>query len=139
MFKKRLRLVFLKNYVMLYVRLMCVALPPGGLLSSQTAGRYSSTLMPSTFTQMHGRTPSVSYLPKFDMRKLSTDSERFVNASNTGTAAIILITFYEQCWWFLQAIMCGFLITGFTWFIIYKDSRIPGINPPTPFSPFRQR
>jgi len=116
---------------------MCVALPPGGLLSSQTGGRYST----STFTQMHGRTPSVSYLPKFDMRKLSADSERFANASNgyAGAAAVILVTFYEQCRWFLQAIICGFLITSFTWFIIYKDSRIPGVNPPTPFSPSRQR
>jgi len=116
---------------------MCVALPPGGLLS-QTGGRYS---VPSTFTQMYGRIPSVSHLPKFDVRKLSADSERFVNASNgyAGTAAVILFTFYEQCWWFLQAIICGLLITSFTWFIVYKDSSIPGIDPPTPFSPSRQR
>ncbi|OAD54423.1 hypothetical protein WN48_07787 [Eufriesea mexicana] len=28
---------------------------------------------------------------------------------------------------------------GFTWFIIYKDSSIPGINPPSPISLSKQR
>ncbi|KOC66670.1 hypothetical protein WH47_00879 [Habropoda laboriosa] len=28
---------------------------------------------------------------------------------------------------------------GYTWFIIYKDSSVPGINPPSPFNPSKQR
>lgn len=53
--------------------------------------------------------------------------------------ADMLIAFYGRFWWLLKATMSGLVITGFTWFILYKDSSIPGVNPPSPFSPSKQR
>lgn len=31
--------------------------------------------------------------------------------------------------------LCGFMMTIFTWFMMYLDSSVPGVKPPTPFSP----
>ncbi|EZA52421.1 hypothetical protein X777_08564 [Ooceraea biroi] len=114
---------------------LCVSY--GSPLSS--GNRYS---IPSTFTQMYDRIPSVSGLPKLDVRRLTLlGSERFVNVGNeyAGAAANALLTFYQQYSWLLEATVCGLLVTSFTWFIIYKDSNVPGINPPYPFSPPRRR
>uniref|UniRef100_A0A182MI23 Uncharacterized protein n=1 Tax=Anopheles culicifacies TaxID=139723 RepID=A0A182MI23_9DIPT len=33
----------------------------------------------------------------------------------------------------------GLLLSSFTWYIIYLDSSIPGVNPPTPFSASKKR
>ncbi|XP_078035394.1 uncharacterized protein LOC144469243 isoform X2 [Augochlora pura] len=41
--------------------------------------------------------------------------------------------------WLIKAAISGLIMMGFTWFIIYKDSSIPGINPPSPFSPSKQK
>ncbi|XP_033328052.1 ADP-ribosylation factor-like protein 6-interacting protein 6 isoform X2 [Megalopta genalis] len=41
--------------------------------------------------------------------------------------------------WLIKAAISGLIMMGFTWFIIYHDSSIPGINPPSPFSPSKQR
>lgn len=89
---------------------------------------------------MYETIPSVSILPKFDVKQLP-DSGRLLNASNqyAEAAADVLITFYEKYGWLLKAMMSGLVITGFTWFILYKDSSIPGVNPPSPFSPSKQR
>lgn len=112
------------------------ALPLGKPLSWQIGDRYA---LP-TFTQMYETIPSVSILPKFDVKQLP-DSGRLLNASNqyAEAAADVLITFYEKYGWLLKAMMSGLVITGFTWFILYKDSSIPGVNPPSPFSPSKQR
>ncbi|XP_018357779.1 PREDICTED: uncharacterized protein LOC108757742 isoform X2 [Trachymyrmex cornetzi] len=83
----------------------------GKLLSWQAGDRYS---LPSVaFTQMY-----------VTIRRAIAD---------------ILIAFYSRFGWLLKATMSGLVITGFTWFILYKDSSIPGINPPSPFSPSKQR
>lgn len=35
----------------------------------------------------------------------------------------------------LLPLFCGLLMTVFTWIMIYLDSSVPGVKPPTPFSP----
>uniref|UniRef100_A0A182W2E8 ADP-ribosylation factor-like protein 6-interacting protein 6 n=1 Tax=Anopheles minimus TaxID=112268 RepID=A0A182W2E8_9DIPT len=39
----------------------------------------------------------------------------------------------------LYAVSFGLLLSSFTWYIIYLDSSIPGVNPPTPFSASKKR
>lgn len=41
--------------------------------------------------------------------------------------------------WLIKALMSGLATTGITWFIIYEDSNVPGVNPPSPFSPSKKR
>ncbi|XP_012057181.1 PREDICTED: uncharacterized protein LOC105620288 [Atta cephalotes] len=111
----------------------------GKLLSWQAGDRYS---LPSVaFTQMYETIPSMSdVLSKFDVKQLSTDNEKLLNTSKyAGATSDMLIAFYSRFGWLLKATMSGLVITGFTWFILYKDSSIPGINPPFPFSPSKQR
>lgn len=37
------------------------------------------------------------------------------------------------------AVAFGLLVASFTWYVIYLDSSIPGVNPPTPFSASKKR
>ncbi|XP_053679203.1 uncharacterized protein LOC128730196 [Anopheles nili] len=39
----------------------------------------------------------------------------------------------------MYALVFGLLLSSFTWYIIYLDSNIPGVNPPTPFSASKKR
>ncbi|XP_025158900.1 uncharacterized protein LOC105191094 isoform X2 [Harpegnathos saltator] len=73
--------------------------------------------------------------------QLLASSGTLLDASNqyTNAAAGVLVTFYKKYWWFVKAALSGLAITSFTWFIIYMDSSIPGVNPPSPFSSSRQR
>ncbi|XP_058803354.1 ADP-ribosylation factor-like protein 6-interacting protein 6 isoform X2 [Phymastichus coffea] len=41
--------------------------------------------------------------------------------------------------WLIKAVLSGLVTTGITWFIIYEDSNVPGVNPPSPFSPSKKR
>uniref|UniRef100_A0A2M4AMM8 Uncharacterized protein n=1 Tax=Anopheles triannulatus TaxID=58253 RepID=A0A2M4AMM8_9DIPT len=45
----------------------------------------------------------------------------------------------EQTAYVLYAIAFGLLVSAFTWYVIYLDSSIPGVNPPTPFSASKNR
>lgn len=110
-------------------------LPLGKLMPWQISNRYS---MPSV-TQMYDTIPSMSVLSKVDVKQLSAD--RFLNVSGqyAETAADTLVSVYGRYNWLLKATMSGLVMTSFTWFILYKDSSIPGVNPPSPFSPSKQR
>ncbi|KAJ8679424.1 hypothetical protein QAD02_015211 [Eretmocerus hayati] len=46
---------------------------------------------------------------------------------------------FQKYSWLIKALFSGFTITGLTWCIIYKDSKVPGIEPPSPFSPSKKR
>lgn len=52
--------------------------------------------------------------------------------TNTWETAIRFSKF-----WF--PLLCGFLVTYFTWMCVYLDSNIPGVNPPSPLSPQKIR
>ncbi|ETN58055.1 hypothetical protein AND_010370 [Anopheles darlingi] len=45
----------------------------------------------------------------------------------------------EQTAHVLYALAFGLLVSAFTWYVIYLDSSIPGVNPPTPFSASKNR
>jgi hypothetical protein len=41
--------------------------------------------------------------------------------------------------WLLCPVLAGLGMTVLTWYVIYTDSCIPGVKPPTPFSPTKNR
>jgi hypothetical protein len=41
--------------------------------------------------------------------------------------------------WLLYPVLAGLGMTVLTWYVIYTDSCIPGVKPPTPFSPTKNR
>ncbi|XP_011261639.1 uncharacterized protein LOC105254573 isoform X2 [Camponotus floridanus] len=95
----------------------------------------------TTFAQVYDTIPNISVLSKFGVKQLPADSEKFLKTSHqyAEAASNMLVTFYERYNWLMKATMSGLMITSFSWFILYKDSSIPGVNPPFPFSPSRQR
>lgn len=40
---------------------------------------------------------------------------------------------FDKYGWIVKATLSGLATLIITWYIIYKDSNIPGINPPSPF------
>ncbi|XP_076657029.1 uncharacterized protein LOC143361487 isoform X1 [Halictus rubicundus] len=72
----------------------------------------------------------MSDVSEFSAKHLTAVSEQFVNVS---------VSFFKTYGWLIKAAICGLIMTGFSWYIIYKDSSIPGIDPPSPFSPSKQR
>uniref|UniRef100_A0A182NPI2 Uncharacterized protein n=1 Tax=Anopheles dirus TaxID=7168 RepID=A0A182NPI2_9DIPT len=50
-----------------------------------------------------------------------------------------LVRHAEQLSHALYAVAFGLLLSSFTWYMIYLDSSIPGVNPPTPFSASKKR
>ncbi|KOX78852.1 ADP-ribosylation factor-like protein 6-interacting protein 6 [Melipona quadrifasciata] len=80
--------------------------------------------------------PDVS---EFKVKQLAAISEKFVNGSQYDDVVNVMTSVFKTYGWLIKAAVCGLIMMGFTWFIIYKDSSIPGINPPSPFSPSKQR
>ena len=43
---------------------------------------------------------------------------------------------YSRYW---LPVLCGLLTTYFTWLIVYLDSNVPGVQPPSPLSPSKYK
>ncbi|XP_012139082.2 uncharacterized protein LOC105662318 [Megachile rotundata] len=82
------------------------------------------------------RIPNVS---QFSVKQLTTVNEKFVNTSQYDDVLSVMTSFVKTYGWLIKATMCGLIMMGFSWYIIYKDSSIPGINPPSPLSPSNRR
>ncbi|XP_033193150.1 ADP-ribosylation factor-like protein 6-interacting protein 6 [Bombus vosnesenskii] len=81
----------------------------------------------------------ISDISEFKVKQLTTISDKFVSGSQYDDVVNVMTSFFKTYGWLIKAAVCGLIMMGFTWFIIYKDSSIPGINPPSPFSPSKQR
>lgn len=112
----------------------------GSILEPQNSIKYivSTTSIFSNISNIFGLlyVPDVS---EFNIKQLTIISEKFVNNSQYDDVVNVMTLFFKSYGWLIKAAICGLIMMGFTWFIIYKDSSIPGINPPTPFSPSKQR
>lgn len=61
---------------------------------------------------------------------LTEDGETMFRYAWTNTVK------YSRFWF---PLVCGFLTTYFTWLMVYLDSNIPGVQPPSPFSPTKYK
>ncbi|CAL7951193.1 unnamed protein product [Xylocopa violacea] len=85
---------------------------------------------------------NLSHIPdvsQFNVKQLSAMSEKFVNITQYDYVASVTILCFKTYGWLLRAAVCGITMMGLSLYIIYKDSNIPGINPPSPFSFSKQR
>lgn len=85
--------------------------------------------------------PNSEQLSGFDKEHLRVASEKLMNASRRYGDAVAdaVVGVSQRFSWVVRAATCGLAMMGFTWFIVYKDSSIPGVNPPSPFSPSKRR
>ncbi|XP_076283565.1 uncharacterized protein LOC143210531 isoform X1 [Lasioglossum baleicum] len=103
----------------------------------------SKSLVPLTSVSLNisnifdvSRMPDVSV---FSTKHLTAVSEQFVNMGQYDDVVNVTMSFFKTYGWLIKAAVSGLIMMGFTWFIIYKDSSIPGIDPPSPFSPSKYR
>ncbi|KAK2588540.1 hypothetical protein KPH14_006319 [Odynerus spinipes] len=84
---------------------------------------------------------SISNLSESIVKQLAMTGTQFINITSQYEKAIadMVVTASTKYEWLLKAILSGLIMTGFSWFIIYMDSRIPGVDPPFPFSLFKRR
>lgn len=50
-----------------------------------------------------------------------------------------LIEDFNAYSWLIKAVLSGLATTAITWYIIYEDSNVPGVSPPSPFSPAKNK
>ncbi|XP_058066944.1 uncharacterized protein LOC131216464 [Anopheles bellator] len=65
--------------------------------------------------------------------------ERIVRLRPTMASWDRMVPHAEQTAYVLSALAFGLLVSSFTWYVVYLDSSIPGVNPPTPFSASKKR
>lgn len=112
----------------------------GNILQLQNNFKYV-TPPTSIFSNM-SEVFDLSHIPnvsQFNVKQLAAVSEKFVNISQYDGVVSVMTLFFKTYGWLMRAVVCGLIMMGFTWFIIYKDSSIPGINPPSPFNPYKHR
>ncbi|XP_076165704.1 uncharacterized protein LOC143145827 [Ptiloglossa arizonensis] len=112
----------------------------GNILQSQNNSKYvvsSISVRPNISNVFDlSRIPDASQL---NIKQLAAVSEKFVNISRYDDVVSVITLFFKTYGWLIRAAISGLIMMSFTWFIIYKDSSIPGINPPSPFSSSKQR
>ncbi|XP_043272067.1 uncharacterized protein [Venturia canescens] len=91
----------------------------------------------SAFPSMYNIFGDSQKLSNFDKQHSKASSKRLMNVSqeHADTMASGYVGITHKYSWLLRALLSGLGIVAFSWFIIYKDSDIPGVNPPIPFSP----
>ncbi|XP_076750071.1 uncharacterized protein LOC143422957 [Xylocopa sonorina] len=85
---------------------------------------------------------NLSHIPdvsQFNVKQLSAISEKFANISQYDYVASVTMLCFKTYGWLIRAAVCGLTMMGLSLYVIYKDSSIPGINPPSPFSFSKQR
>ncbi|XP_043255306.1 uncharacterized protein LOC122399041 [Colletes gigas] len=105
----------------------------GNILQLENNSKYIVSSM-STFPNISNIFDLSPDASQFSIKKLTAMSEKFVNISQYDDVNVMSLVF-KPYGWLIKAAMSGLIMMSFTWFIIYKDSSVPGINPPSPFSP----
>lgn len=113
----------------------------GGFLQAQSHVIYKAPSI-AVFSNISNSfsIPGMPSLPEISINKLSVASETLANISSqyedvTNTVISVTNTYGQL----IRAALSGLMMIGFTWFIIYMDSCIPGVNPAFPLSPSKQR
>jgi hypothetical protein len=69
-------------------------------------------------------------------RLLSDDSRTKISELISSN---VMRDFLDHFNWFLLPVLAGLGMTALTWCMVYIDSCVPGIKPPTPLSPNKIR
>lgn len=96
--------------------------------------------LPETINTInYKKLPSLSLLVDLNIENLN--NEKIMNTTKLYRDTLFdnFYDFTDNFGWFIKAFISGLSMMGFTWFIVYKDSNIPGINPPSPFSPSKNQ
>ena len=113
----------------------------GDILQLRNSSKY--LISPATVFSNVSNLFDLSLVPgvsELDTKRVAAGSEKFANISQYDDVVVNVMTLFCKTYgWLIRAALCSLIMMGFTWFIIYKDSSIPGINPPSPFSPSKPR
>jgi hypothetical protein len=72
-------------------------------------------------------------------RVLSDDSRTKISELLLTSNNVVRDILEHRVSWLLCPVLAGLGMTFLTWYMIYTDSCIPGVKPPTPFSPTKNR